>query len=267
MVNSPYFSFTREPFSRELAPTEVFISKGHHELLARLKIAIETGSLAVITGQVGSGKSTAIRSVMHSLEASRYRYIYLANSQLTPAEFYKNLLHQVSVKPGVGVSQNKRLVSQAMMELHQKGIKPIAVIDEAQELTVAMLSELRFVLNYQTDSFSPLMVILAGQPQLTETLRLQVLECIRQRINVHYRLPCLEEDEISAYILHHLKIAGLDKQIFTDEAIKLIYQFSKGIPRRINNICRYAIVAAVVADSPTIDADAVQKGLEDDDLI
>lgn len=266
-MNSPYFSFTREPFSRELPSTEVFLSKGHHELLARLRHAIETGSLAMITGQVGSGKSTAIRAVMHSLDTSRYRYIYMASSELKPAEFYKSLLYYVNVQPGRGFSQNKRLVAQAMLELHQKGIKPLVVIDEAQELTVPMLSELRFVLNYQADSFSPLMVILAGQPQLAETLRLQVLECIRQRINVHYRLPSLEEDEISAYILHHLKVAGVDRQIFTDEAIKLIYQYSKGIPRRINNICRYAIVAAVVADSPTIDADAVQKGLEDDDLI
>lgn len=266
-MNSPYFSFTREPFSRELSPTEVFVSKGHQELLARLRHAIETGSLAVITGQVGSGKSTAIRSVIHSLDASRYRYIYLANSQLTPAEFYKSLLYQVNVQPGRGVCANKRLAAQAMLEFYQKGIKPLVVIDEGQELTVPMLGELRFVLNYQTDSFSPLMVILAGQPQLAETLRLQVLECIRQRINVHYRLPCLEEDEISAYILHHLKVAGLNKQIFTDAAVKIIYQFSKGIPRRINNICRYAIIAAVMADNPTIDADAVQKGLEDDDLI
>ncbi|WP_052543976.1 ExeA family protein [Desulfoscipio gibsoniae] len=221
----------------------------------------------MITGQVGSGKSTAIRSVMQSLEASRYRYIYLASSQLSPAEFYKSLLYQVNIRPSRGFSENKRLVAQAMLELHQKGIKPVVVIDEAQELTVQMLSEFRFVLNYQPDSFSPLMVVLAGQPQLAEILRLQVLECIRQRINVHYRLPCLGEDEIAAYILHHLKVAGLDKQIFTDAAVQLIYQFSKGIPRRINNICRYAIVAAVVADSPTIDADAVQKGLEDDELI
>lgn len=266
-MNSPYFSFNREPFSRELSPAEVFVSKGHHELLARLRHAIETGSLAVITGQVGSGKSTAIRSVIQSLETSRYRYIYLASSQLTPAEFYKSLLYQVNVQPRRGFSENKRLVTQAMLELCQKGIKPLVVIDEAQELTVQMLSELRFVLNYQTDSFSPLMVILAGQPQLAEILRLQVLECIQQRINVHYRLPCLDEDEIAAYILHHLKVAGLDKQIFTDAAVQFIYQFSKGIPRRINNICRYAIVAAVVADSPTIDTDAVQKGLDDDELI
>ncbi|MDF9408139.1 AAA family ATPase [Pelotomaculum isophthalicicum JI] len=266
-MNSPYFFFTREPFSRELSPTEVFVSKGHQELLARLRHAIDTGSLAVITGQVGSGKSTAIRSVMHSLETSRYRYIYLASSQLAPAEFYQSLLYQVNVQLGRGFSENKRLVAQAMLELHRKGIKPVVVIDEAQELTVPMLSELRFVLNYQTDSFSPLMVIPAGQPQLAETLHLQVLECIRQRINVHYRLPCLNEDEISAYILHHLRVAGQEKQIFTDSAIQLIYQFSKGIPRRINNICRYAIVAAIVADSPTIDVDAVQKGLEDDNLI
>jgi len=92
-------------------------------MAAKLKIAVETGSLAVIIGQVGSGKSTMIRSAMHTLDASRYRYIYLASSHLTPAEFYKSLLHQVSVKPGLGVSQNKRLVTQAMLELYQKGIK------------------------------------------------------------------------------------------------------------------------------------------------
>jgi type II secretory pathway predicted ATPase ExeA len=266
-MNSSYFSFNREPFSRELTPTEVFVSRGHRELLARLRHTIEHGSLAVITGQVGSGKSIAIRAMIYALEASRYHYIYLANSALSPAEFYKSLLHQVNIRPGRGISENKRLVTQAMMEMNHKGLKPLVVIDEAQELTVPMLSELRFVLNYQTDSFSPLMLILSGQPRLAETLRLQVLECIRQRLNVHYRLPGLGEDELSGYILHHLKLAGVDKQIFTDEAIKLIYQFSKGIPRRINNICRYAIVAAVVADSSTVDAAAVQKGLGDDELL
>lgn len=266
-MNSPYFSFTREPFGRELPCTQVFMSKGYQELQARLRHAITAGSLAVITGQVGSGKSTAIRSVMQSLEASRYRYIYLASAQLSPAEFYKSLLYQVNVQPSRGITNNKRLVAQVMLDLHQKGVKPLVVIDEAQELSVSMLSELRFVLNYQTDSFSPLMIILSGQPQLAENLRLQVLECIRQRIDIHYRLPCLDENEISAYILHHLKVAGLDKQIFTEEALQLVYRFSKGIPRRINNICRYAIVAAVLADSPTIDANEVQRGLEDDDLI
>ena len=266
-MNSSYFSFTREPFSRELAPTEVFISRGHRELLARLQHTIEYGSIAVITGQVGSGKSTAIRAMIYSLETSRYHYIYLANSVLSPAEFYKCLLHQINIQPSRGISENKRLVTQAMMEMHHKGIKPLVVIDEAQELTVSMLGELRFVLNYQTDSFSPLMLILSGQPRLAETLRLQVLECIRQRINVHYHLPCLGEDELPGYILHHLKLAGLNKQIFTDEAIKLIYQFSKGLPRRVNNICRYAIVATVVTDSSTVDVTSVQKGLDDDDLL
>lgn len=266
-MNSSYFSFTREPFSRELAPHEVFASRGHQELLARLHHAIDTGSLAVITGLVGSGKSTAIRSAIHSLDASRYRYIYLASSALSSLEFYRSLLHQVNIRPGRGISENKRLVHEAMLELHQKGMKPLVVIDEGQDLPVPMLSELRFVLNYRTDSFSPLMVILSGAPRLAETLQLQVLESIRQRISVHYRLPCLGEDEISSYILHHLKVAGGDKQIFTDDAIKLIYQSSKGVPRRVNNICRYALIAAVMGGSATVDADAVQRGLDDDELI
>lgn len=192
-MNNTYFSFRREPFLRELAPMEVFVSRGHQELLARLRHAIDTSSLAVITGHVGSGKSTAIRSVINSLENSRYRYIYLASSELSPTEFYKSLLHYVHIQPARGIYENKRLVTHAMLEMHQKGIKPIVFIDEAQELTISMLSELKFVLNYQADAFSPLMVILCGQLRLVETLRLQILECIRQRINVHYRLPSLGE--------------------------------------------------------------------------
>lgn len=263
---SPNFPFTREPFSRELAPSEVFVSEGHEELRVRLRHAIETGSLAVVTGQVGSGKSTALRAVMHSLDASRYRTLYLANSQLTPTEFYRSLLYQLNVQPRRGFAENKRLLTQIMLEWHQKGVKPIAIIDEAQELGVPMLSELRFALNYQTDSFSPLTIILTGQPQLTETLRLQVLECIRQRITIHYRLPALSEKEVPAYILHHLRIAGVDRQIFTDEAMTMIYQYSKGLPRRINNICRYAIIAAITAESSIVDVDAVQKGMNDENL-
>jgi len=262
-LRSPNYPFTREPFSREIAPSQIFISQGHQELLVRLRLAIEEGSLAVITGHVGSGKSTAIRAIIQAMDVSRYRYIYLANAELTPAEFYRSLLHQVNVEPKRVMSENKRLVNKVMLEWHQKGIKPVVVIDEAHELSVPMLSELRFVLNYQADSFSPLTIILTGQLQLTETLKLQVLECIRQRITVHFRLPSLSEQEIPAYILHHLQVAGLDRQVFTEDAIAMVYQFSKGIPRRINNICRYALVAAVETDSPVVDAAAVQKGMDE----
>jgi len=262
-MRSPSFPFTHEPFSRELAAAQIFISKGHQEVLARLRHAIESGSLAVITGHVGSGKSTAICSVMNTVDISRYRFVYLASSAMTAAEFYRSLLDQVNVQPRRGMGENKRLVNQTMLEWGQKGIKSVVVIDEAHELAVSMLSELRFVLNYQVDSFSPLTVILVGQPQLTDTLRLQVLECIRQRISVHYQLPCLAEEEASAYILHHLTIAGLNRQVFTEDAIATIYQFSKGIPRRINNLCRYALVAAIGADCTTVDVEAVQKGLSE----
>lgn len=262
-MNSTYFPFKREPFTRSLPATEIFISRGHQELLARLRHVVETGNLAVVTGRVGSGKTTAVRATIHNLDASRYRFIYIAHSQLTPGEFYKNLLYQVNVEPRRGMSENKRLVSQSMLEWNQRGVKPVVVIDEAHELSVQMLGELRFVLNYQADSFSPLTVLLMGQSQLTETLRLQILECIRQRITVHYNVPPLSAEEAGPYILHHLKVAGLERQIFTDEAIEHIYQFSKGVPRRINNICRNSIIAAIEADTPTIDVNIVKKSLED----
>lgn len=90
-----------------------------------------------------------------------------------------------------------------------------------------------------------------------------MLECICQRITILYQVPSLTEDEVGPYLLHHLKLAGLDRQIFTDEAIQVVAQFSKGIPRRINNICRNSLIAAMEADSPIVDENAVRKALED----
>lgn len=258
-----FFHFEREPFVRDLPPDKLFFSRGHQEMIARLRHGVESGALAVFTGHVGSGKSTVLRSAMHSLDASRYRFIYLAHSSLTPKEFYRTVLYQVNVTPKRGMSENKRLFSQAMLEWGQKGVKTVIVIDEAHELTVPMISEMRFTLNFHADSYAPLGIVLLGQPYLREILQLQVLECIRQRITVCYQIPTLEEAEVGSYILHHLKLAGLDRQIFSDGAIKAVGQFSKGIPRRINNICRYALIASMEADSTTVDEDAVAKGLED----
>ncbi len=263
-MRSPHFPFTREPFPRDIQASEAFVSEGHREVQARLRNVVETGgSLAVVTGHVGAGKSVAVRAIIHAMDASRYRFIYMASSAMAPIDFYKGILYQVNVQPRRGFSENKRLVSQTMLDLSQKGIKPVVVVDEAQELTVPMLGEFRFALNYQADSYSPLAVILLGQPPLLETLRLQILECIRQRISVHYQLPPLCAEEVSAYILHHLRIAGLDRQVFTEEAVSTVCQFSKGIPRRINNICRYALVAATNADRAAVEAEDVRQALEE----
>lgn len=263
MIQSPYFSFASEPFSRQLPGKDIFASQGQRELQARLKHAVQGDNLVVITGQVGSGKSTAIRAIMEELDLSCHRFIYLAHSNLTPGEFYRALLYQLNLQPKRAITENKRILVQGLLEWHHKGIKPIVVIDEAHELSVPMLGELRFALNFQADSFSPLMIVLAGQDILVETLRLQVLECIRQRISVYYHLPGLEPDEIGTYMLHHLKLAGCEKQIFTDSAIGMVAQFSKGIPRRINNICRNSIIAAMALDTPAIDDKAVQMALND----
>lgn len=262
MINA-YFSFEREPFARSLPPDKLFLSIGHQELVTRLRHAMEASSLAVFTGHVGSGKSTAFRSAMHGMNASRYRFIYLASSGLSPKEFYKSVLYQVNVAPGRGMAENKRLFSQAMLEQGQKGIKTVVVIDEGHELAVPMISELRFALNHQADSYSPLGIVLLGQPHLRDVLQLQVLECIRQRITVCYQVPPLALDEVGQYIFHHLKLAGVARQIFTDEAIHLVAQFSKGIPRRINNICRNSLIAAMAADSSIVDENAVQRALEE----
>ncbi|MEH7502553.1 ATP-binding protein [Neobacillus drentensis] len=177
------------------------MTKKFKELQARLTFMIQQRSFGLITGEVGAGKSTAIRSLKDRLETNQHVFLYLSDSALKPRDFYREMLLQVGIEPKFLASDLKRQFKTALLDIYENKKKtPVVVIDEAHLLSPSMLQEIRFLTNFQIDSLSPLALILVGQPELRDKLRLRSLEAISQRINTRFHLEGLTYDEMSEYI-------------------------------------------------------------------
>lgn len=255
-----FFGFTYIPFTKEIATDLIFPSAQHQELTARLRYAIENRYFSLITGEIGAGKSTAIRTLCQNMDSSKYRFVYLSESRMSPRIFYQEVLYQLDTEPGFLQATAKRRFVETIQDFYAKHhILPVIIIDEGQELSTSMINELRFVINFDVDSLSPLALILTGQPELRDRLKLRTLRAIEQRINVRFHLSGLSEEETKKYIVHSLQKAGGTHMFFSDDAIKAIYVHSNGIPRLINALCTDCLVDAVTKEQHTIDATNVAR--------
>jgi len=264
-----YYGFTQTPFTRAVAPAALFASEQHQELLARLRYLVQSRGFGLVTGEVGSGKSTAVRALAASLDGSRTPVLYVSQSGLTPRNLYRDLGLQLGLDPGFYTADTRRAVTQAIWDAHSgHDRRPLIVIDEAHLLSPAMLEEIRFLTNFGMDSASPMALCLVGQPELRHRLRLRAFEAISQRVTLRFHLSGLPEAETKAYIQHHLKVAGVAHPLFSDEATHLIHHFTKGIPRRINNVATACLLAGFVEQKSLIDEATVKKALAEfqDDL-
>ena len=257
-----FYGFTATPFTKTITPASLFLSEQHQELLARLQYLSRNRGFGLITGEVGAGKSTAIRAFASGLDPSRHQLLYISQSDLSSRHLYRELCLQLGLKPAFHAADTRRQLTQAVWDVYKNHDKqPTIVIDEAHLLSSAMLEEVRFLTNFHLDSASPMTLILVGQTELRQRFRLQTLEAITQRINLRYHLTGLSDLETKAYIIHHLKVAGVNHPIFSDEAIRVTYQFSKGIPRRINNLATACLLAGFMEQKSIIDEMTVKKAL------
>ncbi len=264
-----YYGFSQTPFTRAVAPAALFGSEQHQELLARLRYLVSSRGFGLVTGEVGSGKSTAVRALAATLDAARNPVLYVSQSGLTPRNLYRDIGLQLGLAPGFITAEARRQVAQALWDAYSAhDRRPLIVIDEAHLLSPAMLEEIRFLSNYQMDSASPMALCLVGQPELRSKLRLRAFEAISQRVTLRFHLAGLPEPETKAYIGHHLKVAGVAHALFSDEAVHLIHQFTKGIPRRINNVATACLLAGFVEQKNLIDEATARKALGEfqDDL-
>ena len=224
------------PFSREL--DTIYEFQGHQEAYARLSLAVEHRLLGVLTGEVGSGKSALLRRLFRSLDPMRTLSIYLSMADLKPRDFYAQLLMHVEEEPPYSVAKARRLWSEVIARREEQGEREVlVVIDEAHEMNEAMLLELRFVMSHQMDSRSLFPVLLAGQPELRKKLRLKKYEAISQRIGIQYHLTGMSREETAGYIRHHMEAAKMERPLFSESAIQMVYAASQGIPRVVNQIC------------------------------
>lgn len=256
-----YYGLTRPPFSKEIAPSQLFIHPGHDEVVARLNYLVKERAIGVLTAEVGCGKSVALRALVSSLDASRHTIVYF-NGLADIRGFYLQLIHTLGDYPeylrAQMIVQAKELIAAQVAE---KRKNLVIIIDEAHLVSIAMLEELRLLTNEAMDSTSQFALILSGQPILRQKLHLTSLNALSQRVALRCRLKGLNLEETAGYIRHHLTLAGRSDPVFSDDAVSLIHTSSAGIPRRINNLAIQSLMAGFLEQKGIIDESCVKRAV------
>jgi general secretion pathway protein A len=258
-----FFGLTGTPFSRDIPVKEILETARGKEWLGRLNHVARMRTFGVFTGDAGTGKTTVIRKFTQGLDSNRYCVLYISDSGLTPRNFYWETLHQLGYEPKFYRSDAKRQLQKALAELVENEKKtPVVIVDEAHLLSREMLEEIRFLLNSQMDSYSALSLILIGQSEMRDTLKLKVNEAIYQRVDMRFHLTALTREESEAYIARHLAAVKAPGDIFTQAAIGVIHEYCGGIPRKINKVATACLMAASGKDQRLIDDHLVRVVIE-----
>lgn len=258
-----FYGFMHVPFSKSIATDDLFPTGGQTELAARLTYLVRERSLGLVTGEIGSGKSTAVRAFTASLDPNRYLVLYLSNPTTGITGIYRDLLLGLGHEPPFSRPRLVARVRDAFADLlNAKRRVPIVILDEAHLLTQPMLEQLRLLFSDQMDSQSLATVVLVGHPDLRRTLHLAVHEAFSQRLAVRYHLGPLDLAETVGYVRHHVRAAGYTTGLlFTDDAVARVYEYTKGLPRRINQVCTTALMAGLIDQKQLLDEATIRKAI------
>jgi type II secretory pathway predicted ATPase ExeA len=238
-----FYNFINTPFSRTIPTKNLYKGNDSDELIERLKYAAHRQLFAVVLGDSGTGKTTTLRRFCDETHEENYYPLYLSDSKLTPRTFYKSLLEQLGFEAKYYLNEAKRQLHKEIEIMKSlNGVAPVAIVDEAHLLSKEMLEEIRFLLNFKMDSQSPMALILSGQTELWDKLKLQSYAAIRQRIDIQCVVNRLDRAKTNEYISSQLAYAGADREMFTEAAIDEVFKFSGGIPRLINKACTESLM-------------------------
>ena len=256
-----YYGFNEKPFTLTPNPRFIYLSQNHKEAFAHLLYGINNHyGFIELVGEVGTGKTTILRTL---LSQRNYRSALIFNPCLTNVE----LLHSINREFGLNsVSESANILlnelNKFLFKENARGITVVLVIDEAQNLSPDILEQLRLISNLETENDKLIQIVLAGQPELSTLLDLPDLRQLKQRIAVRYRLKSMSMNETGAYIRHRMVVAGETGGIcFSRSALKLIYLYSRGLPRLINNICDRALLIGYGEEQRIISAGIVTRAM------
>lgn len=245
----------------------IFESDEFKEVRFRLEYLAETKGFGVLTGSPGLGKTTSLRTFAASLNPSRYKVIYSSLSTVTIIEFYRLLVSELGMEPAYRKTDNFRLIQTAINQCAiEKRITPVIILDEANHISNAVLNDLKILFNFDMDSRDRAAVLLAGQPQLNNTLRLSSHEPLRQRLVMNYNMEGLSKEEGRIYIQNKLNGAGCTQKIFDEAAVEAILNSAGGTPRVINSLCNSSLLIGHTQGISMIDADTAMKAINDNQL-
>jgi type II secretory pathway predicted ATPase ExeA len=259
-----YWELTEPPFDNSPNPKFFYLSPEHEEALVRLVYTVRhRKGCGMLTGEYGCGKTTLSRALIQRLEAERYEIGLLTNPSWSATDFLREALYQLGTEtPERHKPELLHLLNDLFFRNYRDGRDTVIIVDEAQLIEDdAVFEELRLLMNFQTDDRFLVTLLLIGSPELRE--RVRRLKHLDQRITIRYHLNTLDDTHTAAYVAHRLKMAGRTAPIFTEEAIKLIFDFTRGTPREINNICDVALLVGYTKRAKEIGEKIVAEVIKD----
>lgn len=256
-----FFGLDEAPFNNTPDVKYLYLSTKHQEALAHMLYGInEKKGFITITGEIGAGKTTLCRALLNELTANT-KVAIIFNSYISELELLKTINQELFLD--YASDSKKDLIdelNQFLLQQHSVGGNVVLIIDEAQNLSVQVLEQIRMLSNLETENEKLLQIVLVGQPELKDVLSQDELVQLNQRINVRYHLAPLSQDEMQHYLFHRLKVAGLSKSIeFSENALSKIFDFSSGVPRMINNVADRSLLVAFSKNVNSISSDFVDQ--------
>lgn len=259
MNEQHYFGFTKEPFAPDVKVDELYQTPYLASATERVLYAVKLGAVSVVTGEVGSGKSTCLRYAMSKLHPSQYKVIPVIASTGSMIEMFRQICIGLDISHSVNsLSKLAKIIRDMVSETAQRKQVPVLVIDEANLMRLEVFAEIHTLCQFEMDSKPLLPVILVGQNNLLDKLMYHTSRPLASRVIGRSHLEGLKLKDMTGYLKHHLEIAGISEQLFSDEAILAIHQNSGGLLRRANFLAKGALIATAAEKCRVVSAEHVR---------
>lgn len=261
-----FYGFAEKPFTITPNPRFIFLSKNHKEVFAHLLYGVRTHcGFIEITGEVGTGKTTALRTLLNQLESDSYRLAFIFNPSLSALELLRGINAEFGIESAAAsAGELLSALNHFLLRENAAGRTVVLVIDEAQNLQPTVLEQIRMLSNLETETDKLIQIILVGQPELGAMLERTELRQLSQRITVRYHLRPMDFDDARDYIAHRLEVAGSrDAGLFTPRAMKRIFRHSRGYPRLINILCDRSLLIGYTENSRQITVSLVDTAIRE----
>ena len=254
-----FYGLKERPFGKTPDPRFLFMAPQYEEALARLQYAVEEREIAVLTGEIGSGKTTLSRALMDQNEKDEF--VLIVNPRLTPNQLLRELALRLDITPGHYRADLVDALSDRLLQLHEEGRGVALIVDEAQLIpSKATFDELRLLSNFQLDDTNLIAILLIGQPELRKRLAHPAYRALRQRVGMWYHLSALAPEETAAYVAFRLNVAGAKEgSVFGPGAVESVHRHSGGVPRVINNLCTNALLLGFGREERPVSAATVDE--------
>ena len=255
-----HFGMKSNPFDKEINSNDMYAGNDLKELESRLKYMLETRGIFLLVGEPGSGKTSALRKFTDGLGPSLFKPLYISLTTVTVNDFYSELASLLGEQPKFRKIDMFNQIQSAIATLYfEQRITPVIIADEMHMASTAIFDDIRMLFNFRMDSINPFLLVIAGSPHIRNKLALNMCLPLKQRIGAKYSMKGLSEPETHEYIKSRMEIAGVTREVFTQQAIAQIHSSSNGFPRNINNIVNACFMYCKWKGLDTVDEEVVYQ--------